>query len=373
MPDVPRRSRRWGCAILSIVAVSLLLNMVLCGIVFWPNSADEQRSIREHTLYGAKQARDKVAVIKAEGPLVEGLDSYILKQIEQAGRDDKVKVVVLRVDSPGGTIGSSETIHRELLRLRTGQHPRFPDFKAKKIVTSMGSIAASGGYYIAMPSEKVFAEKGCLTGSIGVYASLPNVAELAHQHGVKMELIKAGGIKGSGSPFHDLTPQERQPWQDMVDQAYEQFLEIVVAGRPKLTKEQLRNEIISRKQAVLRDDKGNPLLDAKDKPKTVEVTRYRADGGSFTASEALQHGLIDEIGLLEDAVTAAASLAGLSEYRVITYDRPPSLLTTLLGVNVPDGGGIDMGKLANSLTPRLWYMTPQSELGGIIAIAAQTK
>jgi protease-4 len=158
----------------------------------------------------------------------------------------------------------------------------------------------------------------------------------------------------------------------MVDHAYDQFLEIVVAGRPKLTKQQLASEIISRKPATLRDDKGNILKDDNGQPKTVEVTRYRADGGSFTANEALQHGLIDEIGLLEDAVTAAADLAGLGQYRVITYDRPPSLLTTLLGVKAPDTG-LSLNKLADGLTPRLWYMAPQCELGGIIAIAAQGK
>src|SRR5207248_685265 len=83
-----------------------------------------------------------------------------------------------------------------------------------------------------MPAEKVFAEKTTLTGSIGVFASLPNVSELANKNGVRMELIKAGPIKGSGSPFHELTPAERQPWQDMVDQAYDQFLDVVARGRP---------------------------------------------------------------------------------------------------------------------------------------------
>src|SRR6478735_11148575 len=102
-----------------------------------------------------------------------------------------------------------------------------------------------------MPAERVYAEKNTLTGSIGVYASLPNVADLAHRNGVKMELIKAGGIKGSGSPFHEMTPQERQPWQDMVDQAYDQFLDVVAKGRPKLNKEKLRAEIVDRKQATL--------------------------------------------------------------------------------------------------------------------------
>src|SRR5205085_6602089 len=128
-------------------------------------------------------------------------------------RDPKVKAVVLRINSPGGTIGASEDIHRELTRLRTGQHPRFPEAKPKPLIASMGAIAASGGYYIAMPAEKVFAEKTTLTGSIGVLAALPNVSGLGNKDGVRVELVKAGGIKGRGDPLRELTPAERQPWQ----------------------------------------------------------------------------------------------------------------------------------------------------------------
>ena len=171
------------------------------------------------------------------GPWSRGSTGTSSARSRRPPRDPHVKAVVVRIDSPGGTIGASEDIHRELTRLRSGQHPRFPDAKAKPLVASMGSIAASGGYYIAMPAETVFAEKTTLTGSIGVFAALPNVSELANKNGVRMELIKAGGIKGSGSPFHELTPAERQPWQDMVDQAYDQFLDVVVRGRPGLTKE----------------------------------------------------------------------------------------------------------------------------------------
>ena len=253
-------------------------------------------------------------------------------------------------------------------RMRAGKNPRHPDAKAKPVFASMRAIAASGGYYIAMPAEKVFAEKSTLTGSIGVYAAVPNVAELANKNGVRMELIKAGGIKGSGSPFHTLTPQERQPWQDMVDQAYDQFLEVVAKGRPMLTAERLRSEEVIRKQAPAYDDKGNKIEPA---PK-VEVIRYRADGGTFTAAEAKKFELIDEIGLLEDAVAAAASSAGLSSYRVVGYERPPSLLTALLGIEAP-AAGPDLQQVSAGLTPRVWYMAPQAELSGLIAASAVPK
>lgn len=362
----PVRPRR-GCFLPFLLVSSVLLNILLCWSTFWPESA-EDKGPREKHLYGRRRATDAVAVVRADGALVEGFDSHILRQIEKAGRDPTVKAVVVRIDSPGGTIGSSEAIHRELTRLRAGQHPRFPDFKAKPLVASMGSIAASGGYYIAMPAEKVFAEKSTLTGSIGVYAALPNVSKLANENGVRLELVKAGAIKGSGSPLHPLSPEEREPWQDMVDQAYDQFLDVVAKGRPPLTKDRLRTEVVIRKQAGVYDDKGNIEKDGNGKPKQVPVERVRADGGTFTAAEARQFGLIDDIGLLEDAVAAAAASAGISDYRVITYQREPSLLTLLIGARAAEGP--DLRQLANGLAPRVWYMAPQCELSGILAASA---
>ncbi len=185
-----------------------------------------------------------------------------------------------------------------------------------------------------------------------------------------MELIKAGGIKGSGSPFHELTPAERQPWQDMVDQAYDQFLDVVAAGRPGLTKEQLEAEPVIKKDALLYDDKGNVKKDNMGRPLKTPVERFRADGGTFTAAEAKQFKLIDDIGLLEDAVVAAARSAGVSEYRVVAYERPPSLLNALLGMRAGSAGGPDLSQLATGLAPRVWYLAPQCELSGILAASA---
>lgn len=345
-----------------VVVFSITVNLVLLAYWFWPRS---ERILDDHYLYGDRKATDKIAIVKAEGALIEGLDKHILNQIEQAAKDDEVKAIVLRVDSPGGTIGASEDIHLELLRLRDGNHPRFPGRPGKKIVTSFGAIAASGGYYIAMPGEKIYAEKTTLTGSIGVYASFPNVAEFAKTHGVKMELIKAGSIKASGSPFHEMTPQERQPWQDMVDQAYDQFLGVVSAGRPKISKEQWRSEVVSKKTVEQRDDKGNVVLE-NGKPKQLEVSRVRADGGTFTAKEALAYGLIDEIGTMEEAVLAAATSAGLTKYRVVGYSRPGLALGELIGIQQPTPPP-SLQQLSQGLTPKMWYLMPQAEIAGILA------
>jgi ClpP class serine protease len=142
-----------------------------------------------------------------------------------------------------------------------------------------------------------------------------------------------------------------------------------VKGRPTLTAERLRSEAVIKKPLAVYDDKGNVVKPAPRDAKGDEFVRYRADGGTFTAAEAKKFELIDEIGLLEDAVAAVASSAGLSEYRVVGYERPPSLLTTLLGVEAP-AAGPDLKQISAGLTPRVWYMAPQAEMSGMIAAGA---
>src|SRR5205085_10423588 len=124
------------------------------------------------------------------------------------------------------------------------------------------------GYYIAMPAEQIFAEKTTVTGSIGVYASLPNIQKLANDNGVKMILVKAGDVKASGSMFHEMTPQERQQFQDMVDDMYAHFLKIVEDGRPQL-KGKLTKPVLE-KEVPVYDDKGNVIAG-----KTVHYERKR--------------------------------------------------------------------------------------------------
>jgi protease-4 len=306
---------------------------------------------------GTRTAGDKVAIVRVEGAIMEGMLTYAHNQIDQASRDSDVKAIVLRVDSPGGSITASDDMLRRLQQLRDGTSPKHPG-KPKPIVVSMGSLCASGGYYIAMaaaqdpakPAPKLFAERSCITGSIGVYASLPNARGLADKVGVTMEMIKAGDIKGSGSPFHELTPQERQPWQDMVEVAYAQFLGVVEAGRPGL-QGKLTEPLFPLKEIPRYDNKGN-IIDKKG----GEYTRRRADGGIFTAKQAMDIGLIDAVGPLDDAIAAVAKEAGLTEWRAIGYEKPQTLITALTGADAatPSWPAAD-------LSPKLWYLLPQSE------------
>jgi protease-4 len=321
-------------------------------------------TIYERYYTGDKKASSKIAIVKMEGVIMEGMTAFVQKQIDEAARDDNVKAIVLRVNSPGGSITASDDLHRRLIQLRDGKIPNYPNKSAKPLVVSMGALCASGGYYISMPSPYLFAEPTTITGSIGVYASFPNISELASTHGVTMNVIKAGEVKDSGNMFKKMTPQEQQLWQDMVDHAFDQFLDIVAAGRPNLPKEKLREPIPQEtRELKLKKEDG--------KEETVTYTRRRADGGIYTADKAKVYGLIDEIGYLDDAVKKAASLAGLgSTYRAVSYERPPTLMDVLTrGQSATPASGLGAGKLSQALTPRMWYLAPQSELAGLLSAA----
>jgi protease-4 len=332
--------------------------------------SDDGLAINEKHWSNSLTSHDKVAIIRIEGMLIDEAMGFTKKQIETAIKDSDVKAVVVRINSPGGTITASDDIHKMLTHLRDGTSPRFSSqSKAKPLVVSMGPIAASGGYFIAMPAQYIFAERTTVTGSIGVYASFINVHKFAEEHGVHMELVKAGAVKGAGSMFKELRPEERQMWQDMVDNAYSQFLSIVEAGRPqlkgKLTQDITRVDAKGNKlpdEIAPRDSNGNIIKDAKPIP----YKRQLADGGIYTAQEAKHYGLVDEIGFLEDATKKAATLANLSsDYQVVIYERPLTWLSLF-------GGGMkqpqpDFAKLAQAASPRIWYLAPQSEAAGILA------
>jgi protease-4 len=248
----------------------------------------------------------------------------------------------------------------------------------------MGALAASGGYYISMPAEYLFAERTTITGSIGVYAAFLNIEGLAKNVGFNMNVIKAGDMKDSGSMFHAMSPQEYHLWQEMVNNAYAQFLQVVEDGRPKL-KGKLKEPVVQEKIDAMGQrelvslgavpaGQGLPLgmmIVAVNQPQKVEYVRRRADGGIYTAQEAEKYGLIDKIGYQEDAVKKAAELAGLgNKYKVVTYEKPITLSSMLFGAkSEPPAGQVTANQLATAATPRLWYLAPQSELAGLFSAA----
>jgi protease-4 len=359
-PAVPtRRLPLLGCAftlslLFNVVAVVLF---VLGCLALWFRlelGSTSPQPLQEVHYGGSTSAADRIAVIHLDGLILEGLLGYVHKEIDQAARDKNVKAVVLRVNSPGGSVTASDDLYRRLRELVHGSSLK--DTPAKTLVASFGSLAASGGYYAAMPAQVLFAERSTLTGSIGVFASLPNVKKLADDVGVKVNVIKAGEIKDSGSPFKDMTPKEQQVWQDLIDHSYQQFLQVVEEGRPALKGGPL---LAKREITPLRP--GPAWLPRAGGP-AEPYARYLADGGVWTADKALEFHLVDKIGHLDDAIQEAHDLAGLGpSYRVIRYARPRSLVEKLLSLQAsehPEVTVLSPRFLDAALTPRLWYLAP---------------
>ncbi len=363
----------FGClftlSVLLNIGAGLVLVLVCCAGVwsmrFGPPGAETL--LTEKVFSGNEAAKEKIAIIHLDGVIMEGSLGYVHKQIEQAARDKQVKAVVLRINSPGGSITASDDLHRKLTQLTKGSASKKHD--AKPIVVSMASLAASGGYYVAMPAEVIYAEKTTMTGSIGVYGSFLNVKGLGDQYGVKMNVIKAGEIKDSGSPFKDMTDKEKQVWQEMINEAYSEFLQVVENGRPEL-----KGKLLERFKVVPIAPGGDEAIAAKPHE------RYLADGGVFGADMARKKGLIDKIGTLEDAVIEAHDLSTMGgDYKTIEYEKPMlSLLQLLSNVRSDKPAGVnspllDPARLRNGLTPRLWYLAPGCEFAGMLAAVEAEK
>ena len=373
-PAPPRRKfSLWLPLLAFMLMMSLLVNVLLIFLTSHfadvltatPDSASEAFDL------GKTSATDKIVIISVDGVIMEGANAFARRQIEQAAKDKSVKGVVLRVNSPGGTITGSDDLYRRLMEVRDGRHPQQKGGK-KPIYVSMGAMATSGGYYISMPAKYVFAEETTITGSIGVFAAFPNIAKLGEKYGFGMEIIKAGDVKDSGSMFKEMKLQERQVWQDMVDNAYKRFTDIVDKGRmDEAGKSKLAHrltDVAIRKSLPEKDTNGKVIKNADGKPVTFEYIRRLADGGIWTAQQAKEFGLVDQIGYLDEVVKYAAKDLALGEnYRAVQYERPPTLADLFLGVQAPKSAQpVDAGNLAEGAAPRLWYLAPQAELAGVL-------
>ena len=243
---------------------------------------------------------NKVAVISLSGPIQSESSGFLFggnvitpqqvrSQVERAKNDISVKAVVLQVESPGGSAAASQEILNELGRLE------------KPIVVSMGDVVASGGYYISAKADKIVALPATLVGSIGVISEIPNLKGLFDKLGIEMEVFTAGKYKDMFAGFRELTPEEKAIMQEITDQIYDQFVQVVVEGRG------------------LSEDK----------------VRELATGQLYTGVQAKELGLVDELGGLNEAIDLAASLAGI-EKPTVEYYKPetPSLLNALLGMGL---------------------------------------
>ncbi|MBI3399291.1 MAG: signal peptide peptidase SppA [Deltaproteobacteria bacterium] len=216
---------------------------------------------------------DKVAVVEIEGIITES--NSINKQIKQYGERDDIKAIVVRIDSPGGGVGPSQEVYRELKKISA----------KKKVVASMGSVAASGGYYIAAAANKIVANPGTITGSIGVIMEFANAEELLQKIGFKGYVIKSGKYKDIGSPLRGMKEDEKRLIHGVIDDVHKQFVSIVAENR-KLK---------------------------------IDVVKKFADGRIFSGAQAKNIGLVDELGNFQDAIDTAASMAKIKGKPVVIY------------------------------------------------------
>jgi len=231
-----------------------------------------------------------IGVIDLKGVIVSADET--LADIAAFRENTEVKAIVVRIDSPGGTVGASQEIYQELLKTR----------ETKPVVASMGSIAASGGYYAAIGAQEIFASPGTLTGSIGVILKFANLEKIFDKIGYEPEVIKSGAHKDIGSTSRPMTDEERALLQDLIDNVYQQFITAV----------------------------------SKERSIALKRVHTLADGRIFSGEQAKNLGLIDDFGNFNDAVMRAASLAGLSTGQMPPLVYPESEKFSLLKM-VADG------------------------------------
>lgn len=230
---------------------------------------------------------DKVGVIEVNGLIAD--PKPVLTQLKELRKNEDVKAIVLRINSPGGGVGPSQEIYTEVRKTKP----------VKKIVVSMGAVAASGGYYIASPADHIMASPGSITGSIGVIMEFANLEDLFKKIGVSAFVIKSGEYKDVGSPVREMTAKEKAMLQGFIDDVHRQFVEAVAEAR-EMSEEQV--------QAI-------------------------ADGRILTGEQAKELGLLDSLGNLEDAIALAAKLGGIEGEPTVFYAKKKefSLLEYLLG------------------------------------------
>ncbi len=235
---------------------------------------------------GGPQTGEKIAIVRIEGVILDVTDT--LEELKRYEDNASVKAILIRINSPGGAVVPSQEVYEAIKKIK--------EKTGKKIIVSMGTVAASGGYYIASASDRIVANPGTLTGSIGVIMELMNVGGLLKKAGLESVVIKSGARKDVGSPFRAMTKAEKAYLQEVMDDVHSQFIEAVAKGRGL------------KKEAVI----------------------ALADGRVFTGRQAIKYKLVDELGDLDDAVHVAGKMAGIKgEPRVIEAKKKFSIFDLL--------------------------------------------
>lgn len=265
-----------------ILGFILLLAMGVAFYFFFYQAGVRSGSVRSQSF----SLKDKIGVVTVEGVITDSME--ITENIKNFSRDKSIVAVVVRIDSPGGGVAASQEIYDAIVELK----------KKKKVVVSMGSVAASGGLLIACAGDKIVANPGTITGSISAIMQFANVEELLKKVGVKSSVVKSGQYKDIGSPTREMTPEERVIIQELIDDIYEQFVDVIVRER-KLPRE-----------------------------KVVAIS----DGRVFSGRKAKEYGLVDQLGDMAFAAKLALALAGKKGEYDLIYPRKkgPSLFDYVL-------------------------------------------
>ena len=301
-----------------ILIVSLIILISGCAPHFHLDFMGKERL--EEVVLIKSPAKEKVLILDVSGiisstvnPGLFARESDILSKVyyrlEKAAEDKRVKAVILRLDTPGGEATASDILYNEILKFK--QKNKIP------VVGLMMGVAASGGYYIASACDYVIAHPSTVTGSIGVISIFPNLEELFLKIGIKMNVIKSGEMKDSGSAFRDMTEEEKKIFQAVIDEFYQRFLEVVHLRR----KDNL----------------------------SLEEIRKLADGRIYTARQALELKLIDEVGYFDSALQKSLSLASLKDANVIAYTYYPTRKTNIYATNLENPSLFESTKIENLL------------------------
>jgi protease-4 len=305
---------------------SLALNGVLMALVGLTGlgSSDGEGRVREQFYSHNHWGTEKVAILSIEGTILSG-DGFFKQQIDHARKDAEsgsLKAIVVRVNSPGGTISGSDYMLHHLRKLAADTH--------LPVVVSMGGLAASGGYYVSMCTgdqpNTIFAEPTTWTGSIGVVIPHYNLAELLEKWGVQEDAVASNPLKTMGTFARKMTDRERKIFQELVDEGFTQFKAVIKEGRANFRKD----------------------------PSSLDKL---ATGQVFTAQQALKNGLIDKIGFVEDAIDRAIRLAKLdrANVKVVKYKAEPKLSEILLGRSRIQPA-VDLAALLDSMAPGAYYL-----------------
>lgn len=304
-----------GIVLALSVMANIALFLMLIGVIAM--FATGQRGVLDEEIIREGPARTKIAMISLQGVIYGESSSDIYRQLKVVRKDKHVKAVIVRVNSPGGTVSASDQIYMEISKFRKEEN--IP------VVAFMQGVAASGGYYASVACDQIIAEPTTITGSIGVISWYLVMQELLEDKlGILPVTIKSGRKKDWPSSFRKPEPEEIQYMRDkVITPALERFIEVIAEGR----------------KASL----------------TVEEIRKLADGGIFGAKEALAEKLIDEIGYLDEAIDLAKSLAGIDKAQVVQYRKPFSI-SDVFSYRKPNILKFDRATLYELGTPQILYL-----------------